>query len=158
MPIYVCYRGYDRDYLAYLRPPAPFVVQDALGRDWVCFETPVEKEPDKLMSLEDLIKLVEAQALDYMLGLIAEATDENKLFDCPDEASLRRQLVLDTYPKAEESARRLAQAGWTEKSWAATAAGPPRVSLIIEKAEESLPVVGETKNEVWYLAAQKVLG
>jgi len=112
MPIYICYRG-DCDNLALQQkqePPA-FVARDALGRDWLCIETRLVQIPREFLP-DEVQEIIIAQGVAHRLGLSGEGTSVSYL-DCSDEASLRRQLIRDTYPPVGESMARLMQAGWT---------------------------------------------
>jgi uncharacterized protein (DUF433 family) len=153
MPVYVCYRG-DCDHLALheLGQP-PFVAQDALGREWLCVETTQTKIDDGLppSSLEMLM----AQRAAYKQGHSAEGT-EQRFFDCADEASLRRELILRTYPPAADSEARLALAGWFLQRLALSTGEP--VKLTITDSRETINVEADSENEAWYRARQKVLG
>jgi len=152
MSIYVCYRG-DCDNLALQQPGDPlFVAQDALGRNWLCIETRLSEIPSRLP--DSVAEVMQAQKLAHKQGLSVEGTQQ-KFLDCPDEARLRRQLILDTYPPKLESADRLRQAGWIDHKWSQHCG---KVMLIFNKGQDNLTAEGDSENEAWYRAAQKALG
>jgi hypothetical protein len=143
MPIYVCYRG-DCDNLAYEQEgPTPFVAVDALGRQWLCVETTLTVMPSEFPP--GITKeMIDAQGKAHWQGLSREGTSIS-WYDCPDEESLRRRLVLDSYPPFGESLDRLASAGWTiTEDWEP---GKPH-KLTINTGIQILTAEGETENEV----------
>jgi uncharacterized protein (DUF433 family) len=153
MPIYLCYRG-DCDNLAYQqagRPP--FVAVDALGREWLCVETTLTEMPTEFLP-GSAAEMLEAQGAAHRQGLSLEGTSVS-LYDCPDDDSLRRRLIRDTYPPHGESLARLMAAGWeVQESWGT---GEPH-KLTISNGRHTLTAEGETANEAYHRMAQKALG
>jgi uncharacterized protein (DUF433 family) len=154
MPIYVCYRG-DCDHLAHQVPGrSPFVTKDALGRDWLCVETTWTSIPPDFAT-NNFIETIQAQVGANRQGLSREGTDTS-WFDCADETSLRRQLILSTYPDASNSSWRLMQAGWMSLKSTWVDGGPWK--LTVSNGRHELSTEGETQNEAWFRMVQKVLG
>jgi uncharacterized protein (DUF433 family) len=155
MPIFICYRG-DCDNLAQQQEQGLplFVAQDALGRAWLCIETHLKQMPMEFLPNE-VQEIMIAQGIAHRLGLSNEGTSVTYL-DCPDEASVRHRLILDTYPPVGESIARLMQAGWipSHYSWGT---GTP-CKLTISKGTQTFSIEGETENETYYRATQKALG
>jgi uncharacterized protein (DUF433 family) len=153
MSIYFCYRG-DCDNLAYQqagRPP--FVAVDALGREWLCVETALTEMPTEFLP-GSAGEMMDAQGAAHRQGLSLEGTSVS-LYDCPDDDSLRRRLIQDTYPPLAESQDRLRLAGWEwHESWET---GKPH-KLTITNGRHTLTGEGETVNEAYYRMAQKALG
>jgi uncharacterized protein (DUF433 family) len=153
MPVYACYRG-DCSNLA-LDEPDCIVLPDALGREWLCVRTEPAEIPDDLDSR--LSPLLRAQALAHKLGLSAEGSNLT-LLSAPDDEGLARELVRLTCPRAEDSRRRLAEAGWL-KQWEETqeigAGRPQRVQ--VSNGKRTVEAEGETLAEAWHRAAEKAL-
>ncbi len=153
MPIFLCYRG-DCDNLAYQqagRPP--FVAVDALGREWLCVESTLTEMPTEFLP-GGAAELMEAQGAAQRQGLSVEGSSV-RLSDCPDDDSLRRRLILDTYPPFGKSLARLILAGW--ESVESFETGKPHW-LTISNGRHTLTAEGETANEAYYRMVQKALG
>jgi hypothetical protein len=92
---YKCLRG-DSENLA-LTEPYSFVVQDAKGRNWICY--PVSREDvEKLSLLDQVGDVKEADAKLRKHGLAGEGT-EVRVYFCRDEEDLRERLAEDPPPK-----------------------------------------------------------
>lgn len=153
MPIFACYRG-DCNNLSYQQAGRSlFLAVDALGQEWLCVETTLAEIPTEFMP-ESAIEMMDAQGKAHKHGLSVEGTSVS-LFDCPNEESLRRRLVLSTYPPFGESLGRLVQAGWSCREDFGT--GQPH-RLTVEKGRHTLSAEGETANEVWYRMVVKAVG
>jgi uncharacterized protein (DUF433 family) len=151
MPVYVCYRG-DCDNLASLQPGRNlFVAQDAIERNWLCVETELKQLPSE-SSPELMEELMRAQALLHEKGLSVEGTEQTVL-ECADEKSLRRQLVLQTYPAEQNSIAKLERGGWLCQHLVKLAGLP--YTLFLSQGQYALKLEGETANEVWYRAVQQ---
>src|SRR5437762_3008108 len=104
MPVFGCYRG-DCDNLAFEAAGRKvFRARDALGREWLCVDSGLSEIGSEFLPPAAL-EMMKAQALAHGQGLSGEGS-EQLLLDCPDEAALRRHLVLTTYPPAAESQAR----------------------------------------------------
>jgi uncharacterized protein (DUF433 family) len=153
MPVFACYLG-DCDNLALQSEGCSvFVARDALGREWKCVET-VEAGLGDSFITPDVWDMRQAQEAAHLQGASSQGTRMLRI-DCRDEADLRRKLVLETYPPAEESSARLAAAGWRMSE--ETFLGQPR-SLTVTNDQENRTVQGANQGEVWYRAASAVLG
>jgi uncharacterized protein (DUF433 family) len=152
MPVYACYRG-DCDNLAYQQPgPTVFVAEDALGRRWLCVETELTQIPATLPGT--VPEMLVAQSAAHGCGLSAEGT-ELLMVNCPDEGSLRRQLILDTYPPFSDSLAILNKAGWV--SWHESQCTGAPVRLVVTNGRDVVTVEGRSTNEAWHRAARKAL-
>jgi uncharacterized protein (DUF433 family) len=132
---------------------ALFVAVDALGQEWLCVETTLTEMPTEFLPAS-AADMMEAQQRAHRQGMSLEGTSVSE-YDCPDDDSLRRRLILNTYPPLAESQARLALAGWElHESWAT---GKP-YKLTISNGRNTLTAEGETANEAYYRMAQKALG
>jgi hypothetical protein len=93
MPIYACFHGDCGDLASQLPGRSPFSAPDTLGRQWLCCATDLEHIPGGLPAVEAF----KSQLLANRLRGSARG-DEVKIFKCPDDDSLRRQLLLATRP------------------------------------------------------------
>ncbi len=151
MPVYSCHRG-DCDNLA-LQEPGCFVLQDALGRDWLCVETGLSEIPADAGAVVE--ELVRAQALAHKHGLSAEGSSQTWIV-APHLIGLRRALVLATYPPAAESRARALNAGrWQEWGEGFDTAAGFRASA--RDGARAVEAQGASAAEAWYRLAQKVL-
>jgi hypothetical protein len=116
MPVYACCRS-DCGHLA-IQGPDGFVLKDALGRDWLCVETPLSDLAVDVSQALDAISDVRRRA--DRLGVHAEGA-QLTLIDCPGRSSLLQELVRASCPSPAESMHQLREAGWRnlrEEVWA----------------------------------------
>jgi uncharacterized protein (DUF433 family) len=69
-----------------------------------------------------------------------------------DVEDLRRRLVLDTYPSAEESAARLRDAGWLVRARERSC-----IRVSVSNGTRTVTADGDNSAEAWYRVAQKAL-
>lgn len=152
---YICFRG-DCDQIAVqIGSQSVFVAQDAVGRNWLCVDTELPEVAERL-SDDSFKALIEAQRSAHRQGFSREGTQQLEI-ECEDEAALRRILIGNTYPPAEESEARLKEVGWTFKHLIEPIGSPIPIRLTITNAGRDITVEGRTKNEAWYRAVQQVL-
>jgi uncharacterized protein (DUF433 family) len=150
MPIYVCYRG-DCSHLAFQEEGGKLIVaKDVMGQEWLCVESQWEEMPADSTQLTDLWA---AQVRAHQQGFNIEGT-QLMFLRCEDEVALRRKIILDTYPPAGESMAQVMHAGWLMSLQESCTGKPNR--LVLVKDEEYIEVEGETREEAWYRAVQKV--
>ena len=80
---YKCFRGANSHFA--LSEPHSFTVNDAAGRDWICFPVP----KDVVQNLDMLSDLVDVERADKM----AEAETYVRLVFCRDKAELAAKLA-----------------------------------------------------------------
>jgi uncharacterized protein (DUF433 family) len=154
---YICFYGDCNQIPLLLDTQSVFVAQDALGRDYYCVDSGVPEIAERL-SQDSFKAMLEAQRSAHKQGFSKEGTRLLEI-ECEDEEALRRLLIGGTFPPREECERRLKELGWTLKRLSEPiGSSPGPVELTITNGEEDLTVEGETINEVWYRAVQRVVG
>jgi len=149
MPVYACLRG-DCSNLATLEPGC-FVLADATGREWLCYETDLPELTGEMP--QQILDMLRAQLLAHKHGHSAEGST-TALYLAADRENLARQLVFNTYPPWGDSAARLSMAGWellVEQVINRT------LRVVLGRAERTVEAEGANRSEVWYRAAQKAL-
>lgn len=150
MPVYACYRG-DCANLA-IDEANCFILQDALGNDWVCVETSSSEIPaDPGAPVTDMLR---AQGLAHKYGLSAEGSTI-RMMVAADVKDLASRLILETYPSVEESAGRLRDAGWQDVREEFSTGRKFKVS--VHNGQQTVEAEGDNAAEAWYRVAQKAL-
>jgi hypothetical protein len=80
---YKCFRGANAHFA--LTEPHSFTVNDAAGRDWICYPVP----KDVVQNLDMLSDLIDVERADKM----AEAETDVRLVFCRDKAELAAKLA-----------------------------------------------------------------
>jgi uncharacterized protein (DUF433 family) len=150
MPVYACCRS-DCGHLA-IQGPNGFVLKDALGRDWLCVETPLQDLSVDVSKALDAMSDVRQRA--DRLGVYAEGAPLT-LVDCPGRSGLAQELVRASCPSPAESMNRLREAGWRNLREEVRALNKVRVAA--SRGRETIKATGENDTEAWYLAAQQAL-
>jgi hypothetical protein len=85
---YKCFRGMNSHFA--LTEPHSFTVNDAAGRDWICYPVP----KDVVQNLDLLSDLVDVERADKVSG---EETDVRLVF-CRDKKELAAKLADESQP------------------------------------------------------------
>jgi uncharacterized protein (DUF433 family) len=150
MPVYACCRS-DCGHLA-VQGPDGFVLKDALGRDWLCVETPLQDLSVDVSEVLAAMSDVRRQA--DRLGVHAEGAPL-VLIDCPGRSGLAQELVQASCPRPAESMNRLRETGW--RNLREEMRSPNQVRVAASRGRETIMATGANDAEAWYLVAQQAL-
>lgn len=92
MPVYVCFRG-DCDHIA-LEKAGAFAVEDALGRNWICYQSSRQSlsEPDTEEERQAFRDMFALQGAAHEQGLSKEGTSMSEI-DCDNSEELKIKLA-----------------------------------------------------------------
>jgi hypothetical protein len=151
MPVFACYRG-DCANLATEQSNC-FVLQDALGKNWLCVQTDLAKIPRGLgAAFADMLQTHEPARKH---GLVAEGSALHMMLADKVE-DLARQLTLATYPRVAQSAARLQQVGWLQAMREEFGPDSP-VRVWVSDGRRTPEAEGANAEEACHRVAQKAL-
>jgi uncharacterized protein (DUF433 family) len=157
MPRYICFHGDCHHIALQIGSQSVFVAKDALGRDYLCVDAGLPEVAERL-SQDSFKAMFEAQRSAHKQGFSREGTTLLEI-ECEDEEALRRLLIGNTLPPAEECKSRLEELGWSLKLfYEPMGSSPGPAKLTITNGAKEIAVEGKTGDEVWYRAVQQVLG